>query len=477
MPGITKFGAYIPPTRLPLALLAGREAREGGPEKAVAGHDEDAVTMGVAAAVDCLRGRNRGDIDGVFFASTTHAFGEKQAAALIARALDLRADLRSIDFGGSLRSGLSALGAALDAVAAGSAQSILVIASDARMAAPRSPMEAKLGDAAVAFLVGDDAVGAEFIAGFAISDEIVDTWRAADDRFVHSWEERFVVQEGYIPKMQAAVEGLLEKTDTAVGDIQRAALQAPDARSHATLARQLGFDDAALEAPLFGRVGNAGTAFAPLLLASALETAGPDENVVVASYGDGAEALAFRTTAAIAGARAGSGVAGHLKTRRAIASYDRYLQARNLLPREWSPAADPGLSATVHFRERNEDLAFKGQACRACGALQFPFQRVCESCFAKDDFDAVRLSDRRGRVVTYTLDYFFPTPNPPTIVTVTDIDGARVHLQLVDCAAEDVRPGLEVEFVFRRIHEGGGRPNYYWKGRPVAVTGESGGRA
>ena len=113
---------------------------------------------------------------------------------------------------------------------------------------------------------------------------------------------------------------------------------------------------------------------------------------------------------------------------------------------------------------------------RACGALQFPFQRVCESCFAKDDFDAVRLSDRRGRVVTYTLDYFFPTPNPPTIVTVTDIDGARVHLQLVDCAAEDVRPGLEVEFVFRRIHEGGGRPNYYWKGRPVAVTGGSGDR-
>ena len=27
--------------------------------------------------------------------------------------------------------------------------------------------------------------------------------------------------------------------------------------------------------------------------------------------------------------------------------------------------------------------------------------------------------------------------------------------------------GQPVEFVFRRIHESGGRPNYYWKGIPA----------
>ena len=84
----------------------------------------------------------------------------------------------------------------------------------------------------------------------------------------------------------------------------------------------------------------------------------------------------------------------------------------------------------------------------------------------KDDFDRVRLSDRIGKVVTYTFDYFFPTPNPPTVVTITEVDGARIHLQVVEIEPEQMKIGQEVEFVFRKIHESGGRPNYYWKGMP-----------
>ena len=57
---------------------------------------------------------------------------------------------------------------------------------------------------------------------------------------------------------------------------------------------------------------------------------------------------------------------------------------------------------------------------------------------------------------------------PPTIVTVTDVDGARIHLQLVDARPEDMVLDLPVEFVFRRVHEVGGRPNYYWKATPLA---------
>ena len=52
-------------------------------------------------------------------------------------------------------------------------------------------------------------------------------------------------------------------------------------------------------------------------------------------------------------------------------------------------------------------------------------------------------------------------------MTVTEIDGARVHLQLVNTSPKETRIGLPVEFVFRRIHEAGGRPNYYWKASPL----------
>ena len=115
-------------------------------------------------------------------------------------------------------------------------------------------------------------------------------------------------------------------------------------------------------------------------------------------------------------------------------SYDKYLKARDLQTSEYEAGTAQGLSATIHFRERDDEIAFKAQKCGQCGALQFPAQRVCESCYAKDDFEQVRLSDKVGAVVTYTLDFFFPTPDPPTVVTICEIDGARVHLQMVNVA-------------------------------------------
>jgi uncharacterized OB-fold protein len=74
-------------------------------------------------------------------------------------------------------------------------------------------------------------------------------------------------------------------------------------------------------------------------------------------------------------------------------------------------------------------------------------------------------------VLTYTFDHFFPTPDPPTVVTVTEVEGARIHLQLVNTRPEDVSLDMPVEFEFRRIHQAGGRPNYYWKATPLPRDG------
>jgi 3-hydroxy-3-methylglutaryl CoA synthase len=470
MAGILSYGAYVPPTRLAFATIAGRPPKpdEATPERAVAWSDEDSITMAVAAGASCLRGLDRAAVDAVHFASTTHPFREKQGAALVAKALDLRRDVASADFAGSLRAGTGALRAAADAVAAGSARRVLVVASDCRLAAPGSALEQSFGDGAAAFLVGDADPIAALDASHAIADEIVDVWRGEGDRFVHTWEDRFVVQEGYTPNLVEAVRGLLAKLGETPAHVARTALQAPDARSHAGAARALRLDPKSLQDPLFGRLGSAGCAHALLLLAAALETARPGERLVAASYGDGAEALALRVLPQIEKLEPRRGVSWHLARRRPVRSYPQYLRARNLDLREYEPARDAGLSATIHFRERDEDVSFVGQRCRGCGAVQFPSQRVCETCFRKDDFEPLRLADRTGRVVTYTFDYFFPTPEPPTVVTVTEIEGARVHLQLVNARPEEVRIGLPVELTFRRIHEVGSRPNYYWKATPLA---------
>ncbi|MAG30902.1 MAG: 3-hydroxy-3-methylglutaryl CoA synthase [Deltaproteobacteria bacterium] len=466
MTGILSYGAYIPRTRLPLSVIGGRPPKDGGPEKAVAWNDEDAITLGVAAARHCLAGIDRDAIDMLIFASTTLPFQEKQAAALVARVLDLRREIQTADHTGSTRAGTAALRAACDAVKAGSARCALVIASDARLAAPKSGLEAKFGDGAAAFLVGEGDVIATLDGFAAVSDEVTDVWRPTGHTYVHSWEERFVIQESYTPNVGAAIEALLQRSGSQIGDYDRVALYAPDARSHAGAARAAGVPREALQSPFFGQLGNAGAAFAPLQLVAMLESARPGERLLTVNFGNGADATELRTTDQIEKLEARRGTAWNLQRRRVIPSYDDYISAKGLAASEWESGTNPGLSATILFRERDDDLGLLGQQCRSCNAIQFPAQRLCESCFAKDDFEKVRLSERTGKVVTYTFDFFFPTPNPPTVVTVTDVDGARIHLQLVEITQEEMKIGQEVEFVFRKIHESGGRPNYYWKGIP-----------
>ena len=466
MIGILSYGAYIPPTRLPLSAIGGGSPKQDGPERAVAWNDEDAITLGVTAGIHCLSGIDRSSVDMLIFASTTLPFQEKQAAALAARVLDLRRDVRTADQTGSTRAGTSALRAAFDAVQAGSARNVLVIASDARLAAPGSALEARFGDGAGAFLVGDGEAIATLEGFAAIADEITDIWRPTGHDYVHSWEDRFVVQQSYTPNMTSVVQSLLERTGTRIEDYDRVAISAPDARSHAGVAKMAGVSKDALQSPLFGQLGNAGTAFLPLQLIAVLESAQPAERCLIVDFGNGADALAFGITNHIEKLDPRRDVSWNLARRRVIPRYDDYVKAKGLAATEWQAGTNPGLSATILYRERDDDLSFLGQQCGQCQAIQFPAQRLCETCFSKDDFEKVRLSDRIGKIVTYTFDFFFPTPNPPTIVTITDVDGARIHLQVVEIEAKDVEIGQEIEFVFRRIHESGGRPNYYWKGIP-----------
>lgn len=465
--GIAAFGAYIPMTRLPLASISGRQPVEGGAEKAVAFYDEDSATMAVAAAVDCLRGIDRTSIDAVMFASTTYPLREKQGAVLLATALDLRSDVETADFSGSLRAGTDALKAALRTVAAGASDSVLVVAADCRMAAPRSPMEANLGDAAAAFLVRRNGAVAILEGTKAVASEMQDVWRSDGDTFVHGWEDRFIVDEGYLPAMIAAVRGVVDAGGGQIDAFDRAALYAHDARSHSTLVRRLGIEAGAVEPTLLGRVGNCGAAYAPLLLVSALEAARAGQRILLASYGDGAEAFAFRVGEAIDALPPRAGVCGHLARRRLLRSYDSFLRSRGLMPAEWQAGTGPGLSATVRLRERDADIGLVGGACAACGLVQFPRPQVCYKCHARGPWRRHRLSDRRGEVLAYTFDFFFPTPEPPAIMTVVEVDGCRVHIQLADIAPDQVRLELPVRFAFRKIHDAGGRPNYFWKAVPA----------
>jgi uncharacterized OB-fold protein len=233
-------------------------------EKAVVNFDEDSITMAAAAAIDCLNGLDRQALDGLFFASTTSPYKEKQASTTVAAGADLRSDIITGDYTNTLRAGTLALRAALDAVKAGSAKQVMVTAADCR------------------------------------------------------------------------------------------------------------------RPPIMGPF--------PVCL----------------------------------------------------------------------------------WREKDQVLRLYGVKCKACGRIQYPPQRVCTLCHAKDNFEDVRLSDKKGEIFTYALDYIAGTLDIPLAITVVNLEGGgRLLNTMTDRDINEIKIGMPVEMSFRKLFYAGGIHNYFWKTIPV----------
>lgn len=436
----------------------------------MANFDEDSVSMAVAAAIDCLNGREREEIDGLLFATTTPPYAEKQCASIIATALDLRRDIFTADITDVLRAGTTALKSALDSVAAGSAKNVLVVASDNRQGAPKGEAERNSGDGAVAFIISEDAVIAEQAGSYTITENMMDTWRSAGDQFVRSWEDRFAIEEGLERIMGEAVSGFMEKEGVSVKDVAKLALYSPDARRHGQLARHLGFQPEQVQDPLFGRMGNTGAAFSLMLLAGALEDGSPGQLLLTVAYGDGSDVLGFRTTSKIGERGHGLGVSGFLDSGQVLDSYETYAKWRNVwLTDSSSRRPDPqSPSVTALWRESDQNIKFHGGVCNQCGYVQYPPQRVCVECQSRDDSTPIRLSDKLGTVFTYSLDYLAGTVDTPLAVVVVDFEpGGRVLCMMTDREVVEVQIGMPVQMSFRKLRVVNGIHNYYWKAVPL----------
>ena len=466
MPGISAYGAYVPRYR----LGAETDGWDSAGQRSVANFDEDSVSMAVAAAIDCLNGREREEIDGLLFATTTPPYAEKQCASIIATALDLRRDIFTADITDVLRAGTTALKSALDSVAAGSAKNVLMVASDNRQGPPKSEAERNSGDGAVAFIISEDAVIAEQAGSYTITENMMDTWRSAGDQFVRSWEDRFAIEEGLERIMGEAVSGFIEKEGVSVKDVAKLALYSPDARRHGQLARHLGFQPEQVQDPLFGRMGNTGAAFPLMLLAGALEDGSPGQLLLTVAYGDGSDVLGFRTTSKVGERGHGLGVSGFLDSGQVLDSYETYAKWRNVwLTDSSSRRPDPqSPSVTALWRESDQNIKFHGGVCNQCGYVQYPPQRVCVECQSRDDSTPIRLSDKLGTVFTYSLDYLAGTVDTPLAVVVVDFEpGGRVLCMMTDREVGEVQIGMPVQMSFRKLRVVNGIHNYYWKAVPL----------
>lgn len=478
--GITSYGVYIPWHRMERKVLAdawGGFAIPG--EKAIASYDEDSVTMAVAASMNCLEGLDPHQVDGLFFATTTSSYKEKQCSATMALTLDFRRDIYSADITTSLRSGTTAMALATDSIKAGTARSILVAAADTRVAAPGGMLEQSLGDGAAAILLGTDNIIAEVVDRYSISDELAGTWRSYEDTFVRSWEDRMVLDEGYSKILPEAMAGLMRKCGLKPKDFTKVVFDPPtDVRRHGRVASELGFEPAQIQDAfnLFLKVGITGTAMAPMMLVAALEEAKPGDRMLFAGFGNGADAFLIQVTDGIQKAKKERGLSYYLENKRMLSNYQTYLRWRDLVPQE--PARRPEkqhISLSAVWRERKVILGLWGIKCRRCGTPQYdngamsttPI-RVCGVCHAQDDFDDYCFARKRGTVFSYTQDSLAAVADPPASVVLVDFEGGgRAFFDLTDRDPAEVKVGMPVEMTFRKVHFDRGLTNYFWKAKPV----------
>jgi 3-hydroxy-3-methylglutaryl CoA synthase/uncharacterized OB-fold protein len=457
--GIVRYGTYIPYFRITRAALGG-----GKGERAVAGYDEDSVSLAVEAAREALRGAPA--IDTLLFATTSLPYVEKLGAATIHAACNLPASVSCLDVAGSTRAGLSALLAGADLAAGG--RTALVCTSDVVVGAPEGPRERAGGDAAAAFVVGDDGEAiARLIGRASVSQEILDVWQTADMPFARQWEDRFGA-DALAPLMRQAASEALEAAGLQPGDVTSVIADGSNTRAVKALPRALRLKPEQVADDLAAGVGRTGTAHAGLLLARALDGASPGDRIAVVVGADGADAAVFEVTERIADARPKHSVDAWIDSKRNDLEDNTYRKWRGVLPFEPPRRPDPERPAAPCMRRGEHwKYAFVGSRCTACDTANLPPQRVCVACGAVDQMKEEPYADATCRVVTYTLDRLAYTLQPPALPAVLDFDkGGRFQCELTDVDPNAVAIGNEMEMSFRYLYTADGIHNYFWKARP-----------
>ena len=456
MKGILSWGTHLPYRRLDRSTIAAVAGTGGGKgTRSVASFDEDATTMGVEAARSAVE-RSTVVPESLWFSTVAVPYLDKTNATTIHAALRLGSHVAAFDANGSVKSAVGALHAALSMDAPA-----LVVSSDLRSGLPGSTDESGGGDGAAALLVGSSSQGvllAEYIARGTATEEFLDRWRTPGDNRSKLWEERFG-ETRYAALAPTAWAAALAQAGLQASDVDHLVVTGTHDRANTSVARSLGARTEAFVDSLAATVGNTGAAHPALLLASALESATPNQVIALVVLADGVEVMLFRTTDALASYEPRRTVAAQVNSVGAI-TYGRFLAWRGMLtvdpPRRPEPSRP---SATATGRSRDWKFGFVGSVDDE-GEVHMPPSRL--------DSERRAMADAHGTIVTYTLDKLSYSLNPPLVFAVVDFDhGGRLPIELTDVDAAEVAIGGRVEMTFRKLFTADGVHNYFWKARPI----------
>jgi len=302
---------------------------------------------------------------------------------------------------------------------------------------------------------------AELLAWACVSEEFLDRWRAPGDPASRLWEERFG-ESRYTALGTEALDAALAQAGIAPAGVAALVVAgSAGSRSARAIAAKAGVPPERLASRLEDRIGNPGAAQPALLLAATLEALGDggDRIVVLLTLADGADAVVFRTTAALAAYRPVRPVADQLN-QGAPVSYGTYLRWRGMLRAE--PPRRPGparTSAPAAHRALGFKFGFTGSVAPD-ETVQLPPSPLDEGLRP--------MAEAVGTIAAFTVDRLAYSPSPPVIFAVVDFDGGgRLPVELTDADEKEIAVGMKVEMTFRRLSTADGIHNYFWKAQPI----------
>ncbi|MFX0036592.1 MAG: OB-fold domain-containing protein [Candidatus Hermodarchaeota archaeon] len=474
MIGIKSYGVYLPRYLLPRELIGKAWEFPIVPgTKSIAMADEDSLTMGVEAGLDALSGFDPKTIDGLFFATTTQVYTEKDSASLIATVLDMREDIITADFTDSLKAGTTAVARAVDTIKANKdIKSILVVVADTRAPEPSTMWEYGFADGAAALLIAEeDNLPLSIDDYYSVSANVTGPWkRTGKDNFIRTFEVKMDTKF-YFECITKAMAELLKKNNLKPEDIDAAAYYYNNPRLHGKVSKIMKFAGGVAQNSVFFQLGDLGTPMPFILLIGALRRPKPDARIIMAGFGDGADAILIKVHDRDALRKLGKsrmGLVTNQKSMISLKNYNKFLEFKEYLEKDRYKRKS---SPVTIWRDAASIYKWYGVKCKNCGTIQYPdMLRSCYVCRADDQLERVKLS-LKGTIFTFTLDHlvggtYLDIPVPRCVI---DLDGGgRVLLNMteIEKPEENVKIGMRVELTFRKEHEGAEFKNYYWKCRP-----------
>lgn len=477
--GITAYGGYIPRLRLSRESVVRANAwvdpslmMNIKSERSMRDVDEDSVTMAVEAARDCLHNADSDSINSLYFSSTTFPFSDRQNSTIVAEGLSLKDDLESLDISCSQRAGTSGLISALKASRSGS--STLYVSADCRKTKSATANELLFGDGAAALLLGTNNLLARLLGSVSLNRDFIDHFRGDGSRHDTYFEQRWIREEGYLRIVPEALEALFDRTNISPKEVTHFIMPCLIRGVREAVAKKMGILPEAIRNDLTAGCGETGTAHPLVMLVDALEEAKPDQTIVVVGFGQGADALAFRTTSRLGEFTPRRGIKHYLANGALEKNYHKFLSFRDMVEIDWGMRAEvsPKARPSAAWRKHKHYNALIGGRCKQCGAIQFPTAHICVNpeCQARDSQEDYRLADSPAKVVSFTVDRLAYSPHPPLVFGMIEFaEGARFLAQFTGCDAETVEVGMPMEMVFRikKMEKDRNFRTYFWKATPV----------